>query len=134
MGSWNTNDHGVNNAEGALRYPAAAYRLQNNQSFHAEMDYVLGMLDRWQGQVRACRQACRQAGRQAGRPGETSGWVGAPALLPRCPVGTIPTAEHSTPLECARDTIIVRFDVPRAQSIDSAPCVPKSDVCHAEWP
>lgn len=80
--NWNTNDHGVNNAEGALRYPAAAYRLQNNQSFHAEMDYVLGMLDRWQGQVNAMFCADEVfCGREPHRGTETCAVVEAMASL-----------------------------------------------------
>merc|ERR1711988_2077115 len=44
VNSWNTNDHGVNNAEGALRWPAVTYRMSGNESDAAQMAYVLGML------------------------------------------------------------------------------------------
>ena len=47
--SWNTNDHGVNNAEGALRWPPVTYRMTKNASDRDEMDFALGMLDKYQG-------------------------------------------------------------------------------------
>ena len=51
---WNTNDHGVNNAEGALRWPTTAYRMSGGDvSLRGEMKYALDMLDRYQGQVTA---------------------------------------------------------------------------------
>ncbi len=51
---WNTNDHGVNNAEGALRWPAAAYRMSGGDpAVRDEMAFALGMLDKWQGQVQS---------------------------------------------------------------------------------
>ena len=47
--NWNTNDHGVNNAEGALAWPAMAYRLHGNASEgHAAMALVLRMIDTYQ--------------------------------------------------------------------------------------
>ena len=32
--TWNTNDHGVNNAEGALRWPAEVSRLNGSPTSH----------------------------------------------------------------------------------------------------
>ena len=52
--TWNTNDHGVNNAEGAMRWPSVAYRMSGGAaSDRKEQDFMLGMLDKWQGQVTA---------------------------------------------------------------------------------
>ena len=51
---WNTNDHGVNNAEGALRWPAVAFRMltanknstsAGNETERREMDFVLSQMD-----------------------------------------------------------------------------------------
>jgi len=54
VGSWNTNDHGVNNAEGAMRWPAVAYRMYGGQpDDRAQQAVMLGMLDKYQGQVAA---------------------------------------------------------------------------------
>ena len=53
VGNWNTNDHGVNNAEGALRWPAVTYRLTGRQEDADQMPFALGMLDKYQGQVAA---------------------------------------------------------------------------------
>jgi len=39
---WNTNDHGVNNAEGAMRWPAVTYRMTGNESDAAQMAFALG--------------------------------------------------------------------------------------------
>ena len=80
---WNTNDHGVNNAEGALRYPAVTYRLTNNMSFGAqEMHFVLGQLDRYQGQVASLFCADEVfCGREPHRGTETCAIVEAMASL-----------------------------------------------------
>lgn len=52
--TWNTNDHGVNNAEGALAWPAMAYRLTGNLSeAQAQMRLVLHMIDEYQAQPNA---------------------------------------------------------------------------------
>ena len=40
VNTWNTNDHGVNNAEGAVRYPAVTYRLTGDAADAAELAYV----------------------------------------------------------------------------------------------
>lgn len=53
VNGWNTNDHGVNNAEGALRWPAVAYRMSGSDSYQEEMKFVLHMLDKYQGQVQS---------------------------------------------------------------------------------
>ena len=50
---WNTNDHGVNNAEGAVRWPAVTYRMTGRQEDAEQMDFMLGMLDQYQGQVQS---------------------------------------------------------------------------------
>ena len=50
---WNTNDHGVNNAEGALRWPPVTYRLTGNESDAEQLGFVLSMLDRYHGQVQS---------------------------------------------------------------------------------
>lgn len=52
--NWNTNDHGVNNAEGALAWPAMDHRLGGGAAgAHAEMDLALRMLDTYQAQPNA---------------------------------------------------------------------------------
>ena len=52
--NWNTNDHGVNNAEGAIAWPAMDLRLGGKgANAHASMDLVLHMLDTYQGQPNA---------------------------------------------------------------------------------
>eukprot|EP01052_Picozoa_sp_SAG31_P013351 SAG31_NODE_801_length_12013_cov_23.812070_12_plen_143_part_00 len=51
--NWNTNDHGVNNAEGALRWPAVTYRMTGRSEDAAQMPFALSMLDKYQGQVAA---------------------------------------------------------------------------------
>ena len=52
--NWNTNDHGVNNAEGALAWPAMAYRLHGNRSAAtANMSLTLHMIDTYQAQPNA---------------------------------------------------------------------------------
>ena len=43
---WNTNDHGVNNAEGALAWPAMAYRLSGSAEDASKMNLALSMIDR----------------------------------------------------------------------------------------
>jgi hypothetical protein len=53
VNGWNTNDHGVNNAEGALRWPAVTYRMTGNQSDADQMAFALNMLDKYQGQVQS---------------------------------------------------------------------------------
>eukprot|EP00966_Prymnesium_polylepis_P285992 6606292-Prymnesium_polylepis.1 len=54
VGTWNTNDHGVNNAEGALAWPAMTYRIRGNASKGAEsMALVLRMIDEYQSQPNA---------------------------------------------------------------------------------
>ena len=56
VSGWNTNDHGVNNAEGALRWPAVSYRMvmaeanatsppAGNETERSEMDFVLSQID-----------------------------------------------------------------------------------------
>ena len=52
--NWNTNDHGVNNAEGALAWPAMDHRL-GGPSAHANdsMSLVMHMLDTYQAQPNA---------------------------------------------------------------------------------
>eukprot|EP00041_Stephanoeca_diplocostata_P033227 m.1093373 g.1093373 ORF g.1093373 m.1093373 type:complete len:968 (+) comp24297_c0_seq3:111-3014(+) len=80
--NWNTNDHGVNNAEGALRYPAVAYRMENNASYKHEMDFVLAMLDEYQGQVQSLFCADEVfCGREPHRGTETCAVVEAMASL-----------------------------------------------------
>jgi len=52
--TWNVNDHGVNNAEGALAWPAMAYRLWGNVTKGKEdMSLVLQMIDTYQAQPNA---------------------------------------------------------------------------------
>jgi hypothetical protein len=52
VSSWNVYDHGVNNAEGAMRWPSALYRLNHSRAEgEAAMATVLGMLDEHQGQI-----------------------------------------------------------------------------------
>jgi len=53
VSGWNTNDHGVNNAEGALRWPAVAYRMSGLASDRKQMDFVLAQIDHWQAQPNA---------------------------------------------------------------------------------
>ena len=49
---WNVYDHGVNNAEGALRWPAAMYRVNGSKAAgEAALAMVLEMLESKQGQV-----------------------------------------------------------------------------------
>jgi len=50
IAAWNTIDHGVNNAEGALNWPSVAYRMTGNASEAQELNTVFGMIDKWQGQ------------------------------------------------------------------------------------
>ena len=79
---WNTNDHGVNNAEGAMRWPAVSYRLSGNASDRAEMDFMLGMLDKYQGQISALFCADEVfCGRQPNRGTETCAVVEAMSSL-----------------------------------------------------
>jgi len=69
---WNTNDHGVNNAEGAMRWPSVVYRMSHNESDRAEQQLMLGMLDKYQGQVAALFCADEVfCGRQPNRGTET---------------------------------------------------------------
>ena len=81
--NWNTNDHGVNNAEGAMRWPAVAYRMSGGAaSDRKEQDFMLGMLDKWQGQVTALFCADEVfCGRAAHRGTETCTVVEAMASL-----------------------------------------------------
>ena len=46
-------DHGVNNAEGAVRWPAVTYRMTGRNEDADQMDFMLGMLDTYQGQVQS---------------------------------------------------------------------------------
>eukprot|EP00854_Cymbomonas_tetramitiformis_P005362 gene5362-6506_t len=79
---WNTNDHGVNNAEGALRWPSVAYRMSGAAADAKEMDVVLGMLDKYQGQPNALFCADEVfCGRQPNRGTETCAVVEAIAAL-----------------------------------------------------
>lgn len=48
---WNTHDHGVNNAEGAMRWPAVTWRLTGDPDDAAQQEVMLHMLDTYQGQV-----------------------------------------------------------------------------------
>lgn len=49
---WNVYDHGVNNAEGALRWPSEVYRLNGSLAAgHAAMNLLTSQLDTYQGQV-----------------------------------------------------------------------------------
>ena len=49
---WNVYDHGVNNAEGALRWPSEVYRLNGSLAAgRAAMALLTGKLDAYQGQV-----------------------------------------------------------------------------------
>jgi len=49
---WNVYDHGVNNAEGALRWPGELYRLAGSMSEAlAALDLLVTKLDDYQGQV-----------------------------------------------------------------------------------
>ena len=49
---WNVYDHGVNNAEGAMRWPSALYRLNHSLAEGEEaMNFLLQQLDRHQGQI-----------------------------------------------------------------------------------
>jgi hypothetical protein len=50
---WNTHDHGVNNAEGAMRWPAVTWRMTGNPDDAAQQEVLLRMLDTYQGQVAA---------------------------------------------------------------------------------
>ena len=53
VSGWNTHDHGVNNAEGAMRWPAVTWRMTGLPDDAAQQDVVLRMLDLYQGQVAA---------------------------------------------------------------------------------
>ena len=54
VSGWNTNDHGVNNAEGALAWPAMDARLGGEGARpHEAMALVLRMLDTYQAQPNA---------------------------------------------------------------------------------
>lgn len=49
---WNVYDHGVNNAEGALRWPSEVYRLNGSLAAgKAAMRLLTSQLDKYQGQV-----------------------------------------------------------------------------------
>merc|ERR1719261_862453 len=50
---WNTIDHGVNNAEGALNWPAVAYRMTGNVSEALQLNQVFSMLDKYQAQLQS---------------------------------------------------------------------------------
>ena len=43
----------LNNAEGAVRWPAVTYRMTGRQEDAEQMDFMLGMLDQYQGQVQS---------------------------------------------------------------------------------
>jgi hypothetical protein len=52
MAVWNVYDHGVNNAEGALRWPSEVYRLNGSLTAgQAAMNLLTSQLDKYQGQV-----------------------------------------------------------------------------------
>lgn len=79
---WNTNDHGVNQAEGAMRWPSVAYRMSGAESDRAEMDFVLQQLDHWQAQPNAIYCADEVfCGRNPERGTETCAVVEAMASL-----------------------------------------------------
>jgi hypothetical protein len=72
VNNWNTNDHGVNNAEGAVRWPAVTYRMTGAKSDAADLALVLNMLDRYHGQVQSMFSADEiLAGRGPNRGTET---------------------------------------------------------------
>lgn len=72
VNAWNTNDHGVNNAEGAIRWPAVTYRITGNKSDAEELAFVLEMLDTYHGQVQSMMGADEVlAGRGPNRGTET---------------------------------------------------------------
>ena len=70
MSGWNTNDHGVNNAEGALAWPAMAYRLHGNRTRGLlAMNLVIEMIDRYQAQPNALLCADEVRRQSWGHPG-----------------------------------------------------------------
>ena len=79
---WNVFDHGVNNAEGALKWPAVRYRRTGRDEDAAQEAYVLSMMDQYQGQPGALFAADEVfAGRQPERGTETCLVVEAMASL-----------------------------------------------------
>jgi hypothetical protein len=42
VAGWNTNDHGVNNAEGAMKWPAVQWRMTGSDDDRAQQDFMLG--------------------------------------------------------------------------------------------
>jgi len=50
---WNTIDHGVNNAEGALNWPATSFRVTGNPQDAWQLNLVFEMLDKYQGQIQS---------------------------------------------------------------------------------
>ncbi len=56
---WNVYDHGVNNAEGALRWPSEVYRLNGSLAAgKAAMNLLTSQLDKYQGQVQGTSECC----------------------------------------------------------------------------
>lgn len=79
---WNTNDHGVNNAEGAMRWPAVTWRVTGRDDDMHQQAFLLGMLDKFQGQPNALFCADEVfCGRAAHRGTETCAVVEAMASL-----------------------------------------------------
>ena len=81
--SWNVYDHGVNNAEGALRWPNALYRINGSRADgEAALALVLRMLESRQGQVQSLFCADEVfCGRDPNRGTETCAVVEAMASL-----------------------------------------------------
>merc|ERR1712166_1383850 len=51
---WNVYDHGVNNAEGAFRWPSALYRLNHSKAGGlAEMKNLISKIHTYQGQIQS---------------------------------------------------------------------------------
>ena len=80
---WNVYDHGVNNAEGALRWPNALYRINGSKADgEAALALVLRMLETRQGQVQSLFCADEVfCGRDPNRGTETCAVVEAMASL-----------------------------------------------------
>lgn len=80
--AWNVYDHGVNNAEGALNWPAVAYRMSADPADAQELNTVLEMIDTYQGTINALLSADEVfAGRAPHRGTETCAVVEAMASL-----------------------------------------------------
>eukprot|EP00040_Diaphanoeca_grandis_P018238 m.95748 g.95748 ORF g.95748 m.95748 type:complete len:252 (+) comp26846_c0_seq1:926-1681(+) len=74
--TWNVYDHGVNNAEGAFRWPSALYRLNHSKADGlAEMKNLISKIHTYQGQIQSFMCADEVfCGRDPNRGTETCTW------------------------------------------------------------